>query len=84
MPTLPLPTDLTLQHIQARINRLSEKRRTLLAEDPRNNPARPMLLAAIESELDTLYAQKRSVLAMQTAKARARRPYSHDTANDQP
>jgi hypothetical protein len=84
MPTLPLPTDLTLQHIQARINRLSEKRRTLLAEDPRNNPARPMLLAAIESELDTLYAQKRSILAMQTAKDRTRRPYSHDTANDQP
>jgi|GEM_PF-3327266 len=84
MPTLPLPTDLTLQHIQARINRLSEKRRALLAEDPRNNPARPMLLAAIESELDTLYAQKRSILAMQTAKARTRRPYSHDTANARP
>ena len=80
MPTLPLPTDLTLQHIQARINRLSEKRRALLAEDPRNNPARPMLLAAIESELDTLYAQKRSILA----KARTRRPYSHDTANARP
>jgi hypothetical protein len=84
MPTLPLPTDLTLQHIQTRINRLSEKRRALLAEDPRNNPGRAMLLAAIESELDTLYAQKRSILAIQAAKAQTRRRYGHDTANARP
>jgi len=70
MPPLLLPTDLTLRHVQARINRLSEQRRALLAEDPRSNPSRTMLLAALEYEIDTLYAQKRTILALQASKPR--------------